>query len=490
MSNLPKELESLKKPIFEVRKRFRSYIPMPAYDKKGIFGNSIYTKPKMKPIYMNSGSYLWLLKPTGFNRGRGVEIFTTLDQLEKYINEYYEGVVEKSLKQPVNVNPEEKKDEEEKETTMMTKDGAIANKENNEEIIASKDSKKEIIEPLKIIETPNSKKNNTIINAVNNKAKEIKAPVDPNDYIRLSLQNMPNVIKSHTFVIQKYIEKPLLVKARKFDIRVWAMVSHNMEVFFFKEGYLRTSSEEFNIGNTDNYFIHLTNNAVQKYSTNYGQFENGNQLSFPWFQQYMEEMYPGFDFKGRILGRIKELIFISMNAVKKKLNPNDRKHCFEVFGYDFIIDENLHVWLIEVNTNPCLEESSPLLAMLIPRMIDDAFKLTLDVLFPKREPQPPRPKAQTLIQQKTAPVAIVTEEKTKPNSTEDLKDNANILSKPMEQEMIMEPDSTTTTATIKNETKVEEIPIIEKKTGFRGSIKEKNPSPFPVKGYSDEENMW
>ena len=84
----------------------------------------------------------------------------------------------------------------------------------------------------------------------------------------------------------------------------------------------------------------------------------------------------------------------------------------------------------------------------------------------------------------------MTEEKTKPNSTEDLKDNANILSKPMEQEMIMEPDSTTTTATIKNETKVEEIPIIEKKTGFRGSIKEKNPSPFPVKGYSDEENMW
>jgi hypothetical protein len=58
-----------------------------------------------------------------------------------------------------------------------------------------------------------------------------------------------------------------------------------------------------------------------------------------------------------------------MNSVKGKLNPRDRQHCFEIFGYDFVIDNELNVWLIEVNTNPCLEESSPLLETLIPRMI-------------------------------------------------------------------------------------------------------------------------
>ena len=51
-------------------------------------------------------------------------------------------------------------------------------------------------------------------------------------------------------------------------------------------------------------------------------------------------------------------------------------------GYDFIIDENLQTYIIEVNTNPCIEESSQLLKMLLPRMIDDMFKLTLDVIFP------------------------------------------------------------------------------------------------------------
>ena len=47
-----------------------------------------------------------------------------------------------------------------------------------------------------------------------------------------------------------------------------------------------------------------------------------------------------------------------------------------------MIDEMLRPWLIEVNTNPCLEETSKILRQYLPRMIDDAFKLTLDVLYP------------------------------------------------------------------------------------------------------------
>jgi hypothetical protein len=43
-----------------------------------------------------------------------------------------------------------------------------------------------------------------------------------------------------------------------------------------------------------------------------------------------------------------------------------------------MIDSNLVPWLIEINTNPCLEETSKLLKTLLPRMLNDAFRLTLD----------------------------------------------------------------------------------------------------------------
>mmetsp|Transcript_27603 Transcript_27603/g.24280 ORF Transcript_27603/g.24280 Transcript_27603/m.24280 type:complete len:124 (-) Transcript_27603:546-917(-) len=59
-----------------------------------------------------------------------------------------------------------------------------------------------------------------------------------------------------------------------------------------------------------------------------------------------------------------------------------------------MLDAEGGVWLIEVNTNPSIEESSPLLKKIIPRMIDDAFKLTLDAVFPKpKKPVPPNVKA-------------------------------------------------------------------------------------------------
>lgn len=61
------------------------------------------------------------------------------------------------------------------------------------------------------------------------------------------------------WVVQKYIERPLLYKGRKFDLRVWAFVNHMNEVFFYKKGYVRLSSESYDLANENNY-VHLTNN--------------------------------------------------------------------------------------------------------------------------------------------------------------------------------------------------------------------------------------
>lgn len=52
--------------------------------------------------------------------------------------------------------------------------------------------------------------------------------------------------------------------------------------------------------------------------------------------------------------KMKQLATDAIHASAFNLDPLRRANNFEVFGLDFMIDEEYNVWLIEVNTNPCL----------------------------------------------------------------------------------------------------------------------------------------
>ena len=78
-----------------------------------------------------------------------------------------------------------------------------------------------------------------------------------------------------TFILQKYIEKPLLYNRRKFDIRHYMLltcVNGMFKGYWYEEGYLRTSSYEFSTKNYRDPQIHLTNDAIQKHNESYGKY--------------------------------------------------------------------------------------------------------------------------------------------------------------------------------------------------------------------------
>lgn len=79
---------------------------------------------------------------------------------------------------------------------------------------------------------------------------------------------------------------------------------------------------------------------------------------------------------------MKDLIIDSINSVKTQLNPNKRKNIFELFGYDFLIDEDFRLWLIEINTNPYFGVPNSFIANLLPKMTDDLLSLVVDPYFP------------------------------------------------------------------------------------------------------------
>eukprot|EP00397_Hematodinium_sp_SG-2012_P012824 GEMP01013006.1.p1 GENE.GEMP01013006.1~~GEMP01013006.1.p1 ORF type:complete len:657 (+),score=120.69 GEMP01013006.1:247-2217(+) len=172
-----------------------------------------------------------------------------------------------------------------------------------------------------------------------------------------SIEEIRNRIQSKEkcWVVQKYLERPLLVNKRKFDIRAYCLVDLDMKAYYYEDAYLRTTSEEWNLDKLEDRFAHLNNDAVQKNGANYGKFESANKLNLDEFQRYISSAGYNVSVEKDIVPQIKDRMRDCILAAYRRLNPNNLT-CFEVFGFDFMIDDSFSVWLIEVNTNPCLEQ--------------------------------------------------------------------------------------------------------------------------------------
>ena len=181
-------------------------------------------------------------------------------------------------------------------------------------------------------------------------------------------------------IIQKYLDNPLLYQKRKFDIRCFVLIDSNLNVYFCKEGHLKGCSEFYNLNET-NKFIHITNYSFQKNSSNFEKFEIGNEISYKDFKKFLlNERIPIEKFD-EMINQMKFLIKLSFKAVSNKLMKINPVLCFEIFGYDFILDNDFKPWILEINDNPGLCISSPVIEKLVPRMMDDAFRLTIDKVF-------------------------------------------------------------------------------------------------------------
>lgn len=185
--------------------------------------------------------------------------------------------------------------------------------------------------------------------------------------------------KLRTFIVQKYIEKPFLFYKRKFDIRCYMLLTNfnrNFRGYWYKEGYIRTSAKEFSL-KQNNKAIHLTNDAIQKNFQDYGKFEPFNKVSFEELEKYIENERNVNQFP-LIQEKMKEIAKIAIKSVYSRINEqifSQNSFIFEVFGLDFMLDDELNVWLLEINVNPCLETTSPLLNRIIPNMLENVFRL-------------------------------------------------------------------------------------------------------------------
>lgn len=106
-------------------------------------------------------------------------------------------------------------------------------------------------------------------------------------------------------------------------------------------------------------------------------------MPFSEFQNYLNENFGEYNlqFEKDFLIRMKDIAIDCFLSAKSSMNPSKRRNSFEFFGFDFMIDEDFRVWLIEVNTNPYVGIHNDSMNDVLPRMLHGLYKIVLDPVF-------------------------------------------------------------------------------------------------------------
>ena len=174
----------------------------------------------------------------------------------------------------------------------------------------------------------------------------------------LKEENMSN------FIISKYLNKPHLIKGRKYDLRLYILVTgfSPLRIYLNKEGLVRISANKYTLNkeSLEDKFIHLTNTAINKESKKYIYPKNindekANKWNLNTYRKYLKEQNIDYNL---IFEQIKDIVIKTIISGQKKLvnitselTITDR-NMFNIFGFDVLIDRNLNASLLEVNTRP------------------------------------------------------------------------------------------------------------------------------------------
>ena len=192
---------------------------------------------------------------------------------------------------------------------------------------------------------------------------------------------------TNDYILTKYISNPHLINNLKYDFRVYVLISglSPLKMYLYTDGLVRFTSEEYSLdlNKLDELYRHITNVAINKNKDTYkkavnADTEEGSKWSLQVYKSYCE--HHGIDFK-KIWDQMADISIKSILAVRDlflktiKQNGTKDKNHFKLFGYDFLVDENLKVFLIEVNSRPSLIMGDINDLKLKPQLIADTLNL-------------------------------------------------------------------------------------------------------------------
>lgn len=156
-------------------------------------------------------------------------------------------------------------------------------------------------------------------------------------------------------VVQQYVNNPFLISGYKFDLRIYVYVSsfHPIRAYVYEEGLVRFSTEKYDLTCLGNMYAHLTNTSINKHSPSYSSDKERVGPGCKWTISQLRHYFRQSNINDQaVWGKIVNIIVLTllMQAGPVPKTPG----CFELYGFDVMLDENMKPWLLEVNFSPAM----------------------------------------------------------------------------------------------------------------------------------------
>ncbi|XP_026966405.1 inactive polyglycylase TTLL10 isoform X4 [Sagmatias obliquidens] len=187
--------------------------------------------------------------------------------------------------------------------------------------------------------------------------------------------------------LARYIQNPLLLDGKKFDVRSYLLIACTMPyMVFFGHGYARLTLGLYDPQSSD-LCGHLTNQFMQKKSPLYLLLKDDTVWSMEHLNRHINDKFRKAKRLPRdwvfttFAKRMQQIMAHCFLSVKSKLKC--KLGYFDLIGCDFLIDENFKVWLLEMSSNPALHTNCEVLKEVIPGVVTETLDLALET-FQKR----------------------------------------------------------------------------------------------------------
>ena len=185
--------------------------------------------------------------------------------------------------------------------------------------------------------------------------------------------------KDKSLIASHYIANPLLIDGLKFDLRIYVAVTsvNPLRIYMYEEGLTRFATTPYvaphaqdNINQKQGKYAHLTNYSINK-NNKRGFVQNSDAnddiKGSKWSLTGLRKVLRANEIDDTMLfNKIKDIIIKTFISVEAELTSGfsmqvpHRNNCFQLFGFDVMIDDKLNAWLLEVNLSPSLSCDSPL----------------------------------------------------------------------------------------------------------------------------------